>query len=199
MEVDKKATEVNFVRPRHERERDSALAVATLRQITVIQGILRRRAISFEVASRDLLRGKCVIAERRRRHRPIFTRCRSNLRRHTTRVCLPFSACGPSKVFLPFRHRCTLACQSQSSLLLVSASDEWSPATLSTHSAHQCYARRAREQKQSRYVKVALAMSALSIELIAACPDEPSIYLCQTLSSRGRGANHIVALTFGRP
>ena len=40
MEVDKKATEVNFVRPRHERERDSALAVATLRQITVIQGIL---------------------------------------------------------------------------------------------------------------------------------------------------------------
>ena len=94
MEVDKKATEVNFVRPRHERERDSALAVATLRQITVIQGILRRRAISFEVASRDLLRGKCVIAERRRRHRPIFTRCRSKVRRRArARVCLCVCVC----------------------------------------------------------------------------------------------------------
>ena len=94
MEVDKKATEVNFVRPRHERERDSALAVATLRQITVIQGILRRRAISFEVASRDLLRGKCVIAERRRRHRPIFTRCRSKVRRRArARACVCVCPC----------------------------------------------------------------------------------------------------------
>ena len=49
----------------------------------MIQGIVVPVAIHFEVSLGDLLRGKCVIAARhRRRRRPIFTRCRSNLRRH---------------------------------------------------------------------------------------------------------------------
>ena len=64
-----------------------------------------RVAIHFEVTQGDLLRGKCVIAARhRRRRRPIFTRCRSNLRRHA-----PLSSSPPSlPPSLPIRLWCVV-------------------------------------------------------------------------------------------